>query len=84
MSQLRTNAILDASGGTTATVNGIPLRPGVLDPENRIINGAFDFQAARLRHRAKPLAQETPSGRTTLRSFSGRRSAVSRLRLITL
>jgi len=43
MSQLRTNAILDASGGTTATVNGIPLRPGVLDPENRIINGAFDF-----------------------------------------
>jgi len=25
------------------TVNGIPLRPGVLDPENRIINGAFDF-----------------------------------------
>ncbi len=43
MSQIRTNAILDASGGTTATVNGIPLRPGVLDPENRIINGAFDF-----------------------------------------
>lgn len=43
MSQLRTNAIVDASGGTTATVNGIPLRPGVLDPENRIINGAFDF-----------------------------------------
>lgn len=43
MSQLRTNALLDASGGTTATVNGIPLRPGVLDPENRIINGAFDF-----------------------------------------
>jgi hypothetical protein len=43
MSTLRTNAILDASGGTTATFNGIPLRPGVLDPENRIINGAFDF-----------------------------------------
>jgi hypothetical protein len=43
MSTLRTNALLDASGGTTATVNGIPLRPGVLDPENRIINGAFDF-----------------------------------------
>lgn len=43
MSQLRTNAIVDASGGTTATVNGIPLRPGVLDPENRIINGSFDF-----------------------------------------
>ena len=43
MSTLRTNAILDASGGNTATVNGIPLRPGVLDPENRIINGAFDF-----------------------------------------
>jgi len=43
MSQLRTNAILDASGGTTATINTVPLRPGVLDPENRIINGAFDF-----------------------------------------
>jgi hypothetical protein len=43
MSTLRTNAILDANGGTTATFNGIPLRPGVLDPENRIINGAFDF-----------------------------------------
>ena len=28
---------------SAATINGIPLRPGVLDPENRIINGAFDF-----------------------------------------
>lgn len=43
MSTVRANAILDSSGGNTATVNGIPLRPGVLDPENRIINGAFDF-----------------------------------------
>ncbi len=43
MSTIRTNAILDASGGNTATINGIPLRQGVLDPENRIINGAFDF-----------------------------------------
>ena len=43
MSTLRTNAVLDASGGNTATFNSIPLRPGVLDPENRIINGAFDF-----------------------------------------
>ena len=43
MSQVRTNAILDASGGNTATINTVPLRPGVLDPENRIINGAFDF-----------------------------------------
>jgi hypothetical protein len=42
-SQFRTNAILDASGGNTATINTVPLRPGVLDPENRIINGAFDF-----------------------------------------
>jgi hypothetical protein len=39
----RTNAILDASGGNTATINTVPLRPGVLDPDNRIINGAFDF-----------------------------------------
>ncbi len=43
MSTLRTNAILDAAGGNTATINTVPLRPGVLDPENRIINGAFDF-----------------------------------------
>lgn len=43
MSTVKTNAILDASGGNTATFNGIPLRQGVLDPENRIINGAFDF-----------------------------------------
>lgn len=40
---VKANAYLDASGGNTATINGIPLRPGVLDPENRIINGAFDF-----------------------------------------
>lgn len=43
MSTIKTNAILDSSGGNTAIINGIPLRPGVLDPENRIINGAFDF-----------------------------------------
>jgi hypothetical protein len=43
MSQLRTNSITDAAGGNTATINTVPLRPGVLDPENRIINGAFDF-----------------------------------------
>lgn len=43
MSTVRANAILDSSGGNTATINGVPLRQGVLDPENRIINGAFDF-----------------------------------------
>lgn len=43
MSGLNVNTINDGSGGNTATINGIPLRPGVLDPENRIINGAFDF-----------------------------------------
>lgn len=43
MSTIKANAILDASGGNTATFNGIPLRQGVLDAENRIINGAFDF-----------------------------------------
>ncbi len=41
--EVRTPAVLDATGGNTATINGIPLRQGVLDPENRIINGAFDF-----------------------------------------
>ena len=43
MSTIKANAILDASGGNTATFNGIPLRQGAIDPENRIINGAFDF-----------------------------------------
>jgi hypothetical protein len=40
---VRSDAYLDASGGNTATFNTVPLRPGVLDAENRIINGAFDF-----------------------------------------
>ena len=43
MSTVKANAILDASGGNTATFNGIPLRQGVLDPQNLIINGAMDF-----------------------------------------
>ena len=42
-SEVRSNNYLDGAGGNTATINGVPLRPGVLDPENRIINGAFDF-----------------------------------------
>lgn len=42
-SRVRSASYTDASGGNTATFNGIPLRPGVLDPENRIINGAMDF-----------------------------------------
>ena len=32
MSTVKANAYLDASGENTATINGIPLRPGVLDP----------------------------------------------------
>lgn len=43
MSTIRVNNILDAGGGSTTTFNGIPLRPGAIDPDNRIINGAFDF-----------------------------------------
>jgi len=43
MSQVNVNAILDASGGNTATINTVPLRPGVLDPQNLIINGGMDF-----------------------------------------
>jgi hypothetical protein len=43
MSTLRANSILDSTGGSTATINGVLLRPGILDPENRIINGAMDF-----------------------------------------
>lgn len=38
-------AKLDVNGDVTiaGAINGIPLRQGILDPENRIINGAFDF-----------------------------------------
>jgi hypothetical protein len=43
MSIVAVDSITDASGGNTASINGIPLRQGVIDPENRIINGAFDF-----------------------------------------
>jgi hypothetical protein len=43
MSIVAVDSITDASGGNTASINGIPLRHGVIDPENRIINGAFDF-----------------------------------------
>jgi len=42
------SVVIDGTTGVTApdfdgTINTVPLRPGVLDPENRIINGAFDF-----------------------------------------
>jgi hypothetical protein len=43
MSIVAVDSITDASGGNTASINGIPLRQGVIDTENRIINGAFDF-----------------------------------------
>jgi hypothetical protein len=42
MSQLRTNAILDSSGGNTATVNGMtPTAQSLQGFRNRIINGAM-------------------------------------------
>ena len=43
MSIVAVDSITDASGGNTTSINGIVLGSGVLDPENRIINGAFDF-----------------------------------------
>jgi hypothetical protein len=43
MSTVKANAFVDGAGGNTATINGIPLRPGILDPQNLIINGAMDF-----------------------------------------
>jgi hypothetical protein len=73
MSTLRTNALLDASGGTTATVNGIPLRPGVLDPENRIINGAFDFW-----QRGTSFTTETYGADRWFNGFSGGTVTMSR------
>lgn len=39
MSQINTNAILDASGGTTATVNGFTPTVSNMGGKNRIING---------------------------------------------
>ena len=41
MSQINTNAILDASGGTTATVNGFTPTVSNMAGRNRIINGNF-------------------------------------------
>jgi hypothetical protein len=41
MSTLRTNAILDASGGTTATVNGYAPTLSNMAGRNRVINGAM-------------------------------------------
>lgn len=43
MSTLRANIITDTAGGNTTIINGTYIRPGSIDPENRIINGAFDF-----------------------------------------
>ena len=43
MSTIRVNNILDASGGSTAMLNGVMLKQGMVDSENRVINGAFDF-----------------------------------------
>lgn len=43
MSTVRANIFTDNAGGNTASFNGIPLRQGVFDPENRIINGAMQF-----------------------------------------
>ena len=41
MSQINTNAILDASGGTTATVNGFAPTASNMAGRNRIINGGM-------------------------------------------
>jgi hypothetical protein len=43
MSQINTNAILDASGGTTTTVNGFTPTVSNMAGRNRIINGAMVF-----------------------------------------
>lgn len=43
MSTILVNNILDAGGGSTATLNGVMLKQGMVDNENRVINGAFDF-----------------------------------------
>lgn len=49
MSTIRVDEIVDALGTGTPNfpngivINNVPLREGILDPENRIINGAFDF-----------------------------------------
>ena len=40
---LKVDSITDTSGGNTVIINGIPLRSGMIDPDNKIINGAFDF-----------------------------------------
>lgn len=43
MSTLKVNTITDSAGGNTTVLNGVNLRPGMIDSNNRIINGSFDF-----------------------------------------
>ena len=43
MSILKVDEIKGADGGNTALVNGAYVRTGIIDPDNKIINGAFDF-----------------------------------------
>jgi hypothetical protein len=43
MSTIQTNAILDASGGTTATVNGYTPGPSNMMGRNKIINGKMEI-----------------------------------------
>ena len=42
MSQLKTNSIVDASGGNTATINGVAPNVNNIRGKNKIINGNFD------------------------------------------
>ena len=43
MSTIQTNAILDASGGNTTTVNGVTPNDNVVYGRNYIINGAMEI-----------------------------------------
>jgi hypothetical protein len=43
MSTLKVDNIIDSEGGNTTSINGISLNSGMLNSDNRIINGTFDI-----------------------------------------
>ena len=75
MSQINTNAILDASGGTTATVNGFTPTVSNMAGRNRIINGDMRID----QRNAGASVTITTDGQYTLDRFDVKSSVSSKL-----
>lgn len=43
MTVINVGSVKDLSNGDTVLVNDVPIRSGAIDPDNKIINGSFDF-----------------------------------------